>query len=86
MATNKARPIPIGARNVSLDFSIASMRTTNTKSAVKNISIKSPCVIEVPPPKSELASEIGTGNMADTRPPAQSEATSCAGMNSAPRV
>ena len=47
-ATNRANPIPTGAMNVARDFSAASIKMTKTNNEVRNISIKTPCVIEVP--------------------------------------
>jgi len=41
-ATNKDKPIPIGAIKVSRDFSAASMRMVKTNWAVRNISKKTP--------------------------------------------
>ena len=45
---NRARPIPIGAMNVARCFSAASMRMVNTRSVVRNISMKSPWARFVP--------------------------------------
>jgi hypothetical protein len=42
MQLSIAKPMPMGAMKVSRDFSWASMRTTKTSSAVKNISRNSP--------------------------------------------
>jgi hypothetical protein len=85
MAANKASPMPMGAMKVSCDFSAASMSTTNTRRDVKNISMNNPCEMDVPPPKTEFARAMLTGNMAETRPPAQREAISCTGKKMTPR-
>lgn len=69
-ATNKASPMPIGAMNVSLLFSAASMRTVIIKRQVRNISINSPWTILVPVRKVVLTKLIGLGNIPSTRPAA----------------
>lgn len=51
--------MPMGAMKVWCDFSCASMRTTKTSSAVRNISRKSPWAVEVPPESVVLASWMG---------------------------
>ena len=45
---NSERPIPIGARNVPLCFSAASMRIVKMSKAVQNISINRPRGMETP--------------------------------------
>lgn len=62
---NRARPIPIGAINVPLCFSAASMKIVKTNSAVRNISIKRPRTIDVPPPKL-VVKVMGPGKRAET--------------------
>lgn len=57
---NKARPIPIGAMNVARCFSAASMRMVNTRSAVRNISMKSPWARFVP-----SANDVATVNFCE---------------------
>lgn len=49
-AMNSDSPIPTGATNVALLFSAASMKMVNTSIVVKNISMKRPCVFDVPAP------------------------------------
>lgn len=41
--------MPMGAMNVPLCFSAANMKIVKTSWAVRNISMKRPCVIDVPP-------------------------------------
>lgn len=49
--TKSARPMPMGARNVALCFSAASMKITKTSSAVRNISRNRPWAVLVLPPR-----------------------------------
>lgn len=65
-AINRARPIPIGAMKVPLCFSAASIKIVKTNSAVRNISMKRPRVIDVPPAKA-VPDVTGPGNRAETR-------------------
>ena len=44
-------PMPTGATKVALLFSAASMKIVNTSIVVKNISMKTPCAMDVPAPK-----------------------------------
>jgi len=83
-ATNSARPIPTGAMNVALLFSAANIRTVKTSSAVRNISIKTPCAVVTFGVK-EVSIDSGPGNMADTSPAATIPPIICAGNNRAPR-
>ena len=70
-----AVPIPNGARYVARCFSTASMRITKTSCAVRNTSIKSPCEIDVPPPRT-VSTAMGPGYIADTTPAAAMPAMS----------
>ena len=64
----RASPMPMGARNVVLDFSTASMSTVTVSMAVRNISMNRPWAIDVPF-ESVVTTSIapGPGNMAETR-------------------
>ena len=64
-AMNSERPIPTGAMNVPLCFSAANMKIVKTSSAVKNISMKRPCEIDVPPARLVLTVR-GPGKSAET--------------------
>jgi hypothetical protein len=66
-AMNKLKPMPIGARNVPLCFSAASMKIVKTSCAVRNISMKRPRVTDVPG-TSVVRTSMGPGNRAETRP------------------
>lgn len=68
-ATKKARPIPTGARYVDLCLTTASMMITITSWAVRNISMKSPCEMDAPPP-SLVAQLSEPGKRALTTPAA----------------
>ena len=59
--------MPIGARNVALCFSAASMNMVKTRSEVRNISRKTPCAAETPEP-SVVDTLSGPGRMALTTP------------------
>jgi hypothetical protein len=68
------RPIPTGARKVDLCLTTASIIITKTSCAVRNISMKSPWDVDVPPPR-VVATLRGPGKRHDTtaaaqRPPA----------------
>ena len=63
-------PIPIGARNVALCFSAASMKIVKISSAVRSISMNSPRVIDVPSLR-VVRTASGPGNKADTMPAAE---------------
>lgn len=65
IAINSASPMPTGARNVLFCFSAASIKTVKTSRAVKNISMNTPCAIDVPPP-SCVRTLSGPGNNAET--------------------
>jgi len=84
--TNSANPTPTGARKVSLLFSTASISTVNTSSHVRNISIKTPCVIDVVGLSVVFTALMSPGNMHDTRPAATMPARSCVGRKMIPRV
>jgi hypothetical protein len=83
---NNANPTPTGARKVSLLFSAASISTVNTSSHVRNISMKTPCTIDVPGLSVVFTVLMSPGNMHDTRPAAVIPARSCVGMKMIPRV
>jgi hypothetical protein len=85
IATNNARPIPIGAIKVSLLFSAASIRTTNTSSAVIKASMKTPCAMLVSGDNEVLVAATLPGNIHCTNPPALIAARSCAGRRKSPR-
>lgn len=86
MATNNASPIPMGAMNVSLLFSAASMSTTNVSSAVMNISMNTPWVMLVPSERVVLTTPMSPGNMDSTSAPAHIAATICAGTRKRDRI
>lgn len=64
-AMNNDNPIPTGAMKVPLCFSAASMKIVKTSSAVRNISMKRPCVTDVPPDRL-VRTVKGPGKSADT--------------------
>lgn len=78
--------MPTGARKVSRDFSAASIKTTKTNWAVKNISRKTPCAMEVLGPSVVFAIEALPGNMALTRPPAHIAAMIWEGNRNSARI
>lgn len=79
--------MPTGAMKVARDFSAASMRMTKTRSEVRNISMKTPCVIEVPPESLVmLSSGPDPGRVAELRAVATIEPAIWAGKRKAPRV
>lgn len=82
--TKKARPIPTGARYVDLCLTTASIMMTSTNCAVRNISMKRPCEIDVPPLRRVLQFS-GPGNKALTTPAEAIPATSWAGNTISPR-
>ena len=84
-ATKRDSPIPIGAINVAFDFSAARNSTVRTSSAVKNISIKSPCAIDVPPVNLVWTDRV-PGNMHKTSAAATIPPSICGGNKSAPRI
>ena len=77
--------MPTGAMNVALCFSAASIKMVKTSSAVKNISMKSPCVTVVPPPKA-VRTFKGPGNNADTTAAAEIEPSNWDIIRSPPRT
>lgn len=79
---NKARPIPIGAMKVDLCFSAANMKMQKMSIAVKNISMKTPRLIEVPGLR-RVRTASGPGKVADTTPAADMAPNNCARMSSA---
>ena len=85
-ATNKANPIPTGAKKVPLLFSAASINTVTINKQVKNISIKSPCATLVPGLNVVFTSEIGPGNMTDTMAAEEMAPRICAGNRMRPRI
>jgi hypothetical protein len=58
-------PIPMGAMKVPLCFSVANIKIVNTNWALKNISMKRPCTVEVPPANPVL-NVTGPGKRAET--------------------
>ena len=68
-AMNSDSPIPTGATKVALLFSAASMNMVNTSMVVKNISMKRPCVFDVPAPK-DVRTLSWPGNRTSTMPAA----------------
>jgi len=64
-AMKRERPMPTGARKVPLCFSAASMKMQKTSSAVKNISMNSPCTMLEPPPR-VVDTFSGPGKSAET--------------------
>jgi len=85
IVTTSVSPMPTGARNVSFDFSTASINTTNTSSAVKNISRNRPWAMLVCGESMVFACVMSPGNMHDARPPAHIEARICTGTRQAAR-
>jgi hypothetical protein len=85
MATKRDRPIPTGATKVAFVFSAASIRTVMTSSAVRNISIKTPCAIEVPFVR-VVRTLNGPGKMHFTTPAAAMPATIWVGKKKAARI
>lgn len=83
-AKKNANPIPNGAMKVALCFSTASISIVSTNWAVRNISMNSPCAIDVP-----LIRRVPTarevGKMAEATPAAAMPPTSCAMMTSTAR-
>lgn len=79
--------MPMGAMNVSFDFSAASIRTTKTSSAVMNISMNRPWAMDVSGARVVLTfvMPLTPVNMQDTNPPAHIQAMSCAGIKNALR-
>ena len=65
-AIKSAKPMPIGARNVDLCFSAASMKMQKMSWKVKNISINRPRTTEVFRPNL-VRTARGPGNKPDTR-------------------
>lgn len=86
IATNSASPMPIGAMNVSLLFSAASISTTKTSSAVMNISMKTPCATLVIGDRDVFVALISPGTMAFAIAAAHMAARSCAGKRQRPRM
>lgn len=78
--------MPIGARNVSLLFSTASIKTTKTSSAVINISINTPCAMVVPGESEVFVLAMEPGNMPLTSAAALIAPRSCAGRRKRPRM
>ena len=62
---NSAMPTPTGATKVALLFSTASMKIAKTSSAVRNISMKTPRAMDVPPP-SPVCTAMGPGKRPET--------------------
>ncbi|KAB8338840.1 hypothetical protein FH972_021784 [Carpinus fangiana] len=75
----------MGAMKVALCFSAAIMKMANTSSAVKNISMKRPRTIEVPPP-SAVSTAISPGKRAETTPADAMAPVICARTMTAPRI
>jgi len=86
MATKSANPIPIGAMNVSLLFSAASMSTTKTSSAVMNISMNTPWTTLVEGDSEVFVAAMSPGNITFTTAPAHIAAMSCAGNRNRVRI
>ena len=82
-ATNRAKPIPMGARAGVLFFSAARRRMAMTSSNVKIISMKRPWTTEVPPPR-DVCTEKGPGKRTDTIADARVAASICATVTRAP--
>jgi hypothetical protein len=72
----------MGARKVDLCFSAASMKIQKMSWAVRNISMNTPRVIEVPAPRL-VRTERGPGKVAETIPAAAMAPHSCAAMRRA---
>jgi len=83
-AMKSESPIPIGAMNVPLCFSAASIKIVNTSCAVRNISMKRPWTTEVPPP-SVVRTVKGPGNKPAQTPAAVIPPASWASVRSIPR-
>lgn len=83
--TKKVSPMPTGARYVDLCLTTASMMMTRTSCAVRNISMKRPWAMEVPPPRRVLQFS-GPGKRALTTPAEAMPATSWAGKTIRPRT
>jgi hypothetical protein len=81
---NNESPMPIGAINVPLCFSAANMKMVKTSSAVRNISMKRPCVTEVPPPRF-VRTVKGPGNKAEQIAAAVIPPSTCATNKKRPR-
>lgn len=78
--------MPTGAMKVSLDFSAASIRTTNTRYDVKNISANKPWAMFIPGARVVFKDSMSPGNMAFTTPPAAMQEMICVGTRNAARI
>lgn len=85
-ATNSARPMPMGAINVSLLFSAASIRTVKTSSHVRNISKKTPWATVMPGARVVSTTLIGPGIMQSTKAAATMPPRIWAGKRQRPRT
>ena len=83
-AMKSARPIPTGAINVPECFSAANMKIANTNCAVRIISMKKPCVIDVVG-LSVVLTFNPPENKTETSPAAAMDARSCTTVSSMAR-
>lgn len=76
----------MGAINVSFDFSTATMRTTKSRYAVKNISRNRPCAMLTCGASVVLTWEMRPGTMMETTAPAHIDATIWVGIKTQVRI